>query len=537
MPEVLEAEVEVLSEEVPQEDVNGTDEESPPDSPIDIENLPSIQRELADAIVRLAPVEELEILLEVGADVDKPVTQGLTPLHYAIWQKYQEAAEFLISRDCNINALDDIGYSALHLSAEHGYIDMMELLLKHKCMVNFNDQDDDNYFPTESTDEPLRLAIKHDHYDAAKLLLENGANANTRYFFGAEINLINPLNTKMLQLLLMYGANPDARDRQGFTPTMKACRLQQESIEELEGRNNITGQEVLQHFAQTLRGIESVLLLITHGADVNARTEARHDFRRQCHHSNDQSSLLHCPIERSVLHYAVLSGSVAIVNLLLKQGARVNFEKTYNKPSPLDLAILKGDVEIINVLLESGADLAASSPVIGSPLHMACSEGIPNRMDILQLLLEKGADPNLIIFGDDESPIRPVLGEYLSSNPDPEAEVISLFLKYGAQVVMQSQNKDPRGILNSLPNLSSKPDILITLLEAAHNFDINVILNSSLIDEDQRQLFLKVGQSPLPLKHLTRVYLRQNMGDRIPPRVDELELPKILEKYLLYEIS
>lgn len=55
---------------------------------------------------------------------------------------------------------------------------------------------------------------------------------------------------------------------------------------------------------------------------------------------------------RSVLHYAVLSGSVPMVNLLLKQGARVTFEPGYNKPTPLDLAILKGDVEMVRLILE-----------------------------------------------------------------------------------------------------------------------------------------------------------------------------------------
>lgn len=56
----------------------------------------SVQRELADAVVRLAPISELKILLEVGAEIDEPVTQGLRPLHYAVWQRYPEAVQFFI---------------------------------------------------------------------------------------------------------------------------------------------------------------------------------------------------------------------------------------------------------------------------------------------------------------------------------------------------------------------------------------------------------------------------------------------------------
>lgn len=101
-----------------------------------------LQRELADSIIRMVPLDEIRILLACGAKVSReafafveiinvslllsifkvnePVTQGLMPLHYAVWQRYYEAAQLLLTRGGDINAVDDCGYSALHLSAEHG---------------------------------------------------------------------------------------------------------------------------------------------------------------------------------------------------------------------------------------------------------------------------------------------------------------------------------------------------------------------------------------------------------------------------------
>ena len=261
-----------------------------------------------------------------------------------------------------MDAVDDIGYTALHLCAERGYYDLMLLLMQHGASVRFTDvqrsdsvsridlshfsqnnqyilQDMDIPYnslgnPPRATiaDEPLRLAIKNGHKECAELLLKFGADVSARYFLGSEINLISPLNITFLDMLLRYGANPDSRDRAGLTPLMKACRHPQ--------------------------GYAAAKMLLSYGADVNAMTDERHDFR-------------------TVLHYAVLSGNAGIVNLLLSAGANVNFPSEFKKPTPLDFAILRSNVEMVKTLLNAGADVNnAGSPIIGTALHLALSEQV-----------------------------------------------------------------------------------------------------------------------------------------------------------------
>lgn len=62
----------------------------------------TLQRELADSIIRCAPLDDIRILLACGAKVNEPVTsQGLRPLHYAAFQQYLEALQLLLVRGTN----------------------------------------------------------------------------------------------------------------------------------------------------------------------------------------------------------------------------------------------------------------------------------------------------------------------------------------------------------------------------------------------------------------------------------------------------
>ncbi|RWS07426.1 ankyrin repeat and SOCS box protein 3-like protein [Dinothrombium tinctorium] len=68
-------------------------------------SLQTLQRELADCIIRCAPLDDIRILLACGAKVNEPVTQGLRPLHYAVYQQYYECVNFLFVRGADIGKL------------------------------------------------------------------------------------------------------------------------------------------------------------------------------------------------------------------------------------------------------------------------------------------------------------------------------------------------------------------------------------------------------------------------------------------------
>ena len=178
----------------------------------------------------------------------------------------------------------------------------------------------------------------------------------------------------------------------------------------------------------------------------------------------------------------------------------------------------------------------ATSPIIGSPLHVACADNIPNRLEILRMLLEHGADPNLVIRSEEGLSLRPVLAEYVASNASPSVEVVALLLKYGARVVIKTQYRDPHGILNSLQNTADKPGLLRALLSAAESFDPCMIRRSSSLTDAQKTLVMEAACTPLPLTHQARLVVRRLCGTKLTKIVDSLQLPHSLHRYLLYDL-
>ncbi|MFV0393287.1 MAG: ankyrin repeat domain-containing protein [Coprobacillaceae bacterium] len=54
---------------------------------------------------------------------------GVTPLIIACQKGYNEISRWLIEKEVNVNAIDEIGYSTLHYASENGFTDIVEQLI------------------------------------------------------------------------------------------------------------------------------------------------------------------------------------------------------------------------------------------------------------------------------------------------------------------------------------------------------------------------------------------------------------------------
>jgi len=135
----------------------------------------------------------------------------------------------------------------------------------------------------------------------------------------------------------------------------------------------------------------------------------------------------------TALHYASYNNDISIVGILLDSGAYVN-KDTHSGSNPLVLASGAGNVETVNLLISQGA--AVNWQGIGFTALHAAAAG--NHLRVMNILFEAGANPNL------ESNGRTPL--YIAAEKG-NADVVNSLIAQGADLNMQTWNGDKTALM------------------------------------------------------------------------------------------
>jgi ankyrin repeat protein len=136
---------------------------------------------------------------------------GYSPLHLAAQKGSMDVVELLLANKADINARAGRGATPLHKAAAEGHISVAELLLANKAEIDARD----NLGRTA-----LHWAVLNSHHEMVQLLLANNADVNIREkVFGYTALHLAALGHKdVAELLLAKGADVNAEDNKGQTP-------------------------------------------------------------------------------------------------------------------------------------------------------------------------------------------------------------------------------------------------------------------------------------------------------------------------------
>ncbi|MDR2598580.1 MAG: ankyrin repeat domain-containing protein [Holosporales bacterium] len=200
--------------------------------------------------------------------------------------------------------------SVLHEACSSGQIDAVKLILKYKAKLNLNAGD----FVGSCKGTALGCAVMSRHYDIAELLLKSGADPNG--LCGHDNTTSAPLafalchnDRRMFDLLKRYGADIDAKDKDGHTEF-----LRNDSSEDLEK-------------------------LIQAGADIHATDASGH------------SKFFELPS----IHQVGSDEIEKIVKILKKSGLDIN--EIHDGHTPLSKLIDENEFEMAKILVRNGAKL------------------------------------------------------------------------------------------------------------------------------------------------------------------------------------
>ena len=241
---------------------------------------------------------------------------GYPLLYYAFKKKNIEMIKILLAYGADLSAQDK-GKSPIELAAELKLWNIVKLIAQSK-----KDTDGDDYHYGSA----LLEAVINDKHDIAKILLEANASLNwfkKRKWLYSFALCCREKNIEMIKLLLAYGADLSAKDRDDNTPIELAAKLGLWNIVKLIAQTEKDTKKGTYKYAGALYcavlnnqyGIAKLLL------ESNAK----------CNWSNKNTG-------NTFLHIAVIKNTPLMIALLLNYEERFASIISNAKQTPLQLA-------------------------------------------------------------------------------------------------------------------------------------------------------------------------------------------------------
>jgi ankyrin repeat protein len=365
---------------------------------------------VADAAMR-GDRDAVRTLLKQGSDVNAGRGDGMTALHFAAERGDAELAEMVLYAGANVSAVTRIGqYTPLHIAAMAGSAPVIQALLKAGAAVDVK--------TTTTGVTPLHLAAASGSADAVTTLIDKGANVNatesqwgqTPLFFAAEQN-----RAEAIRVLLARGADPKIRTK--VIDIVKQGQLDRAATNQMRKVIEASVPKGEQPTAAQMQAaIEASRQLFASGKIPPRDPKENDDPRNGLNAAqNFDPEEINPPVATkgglTALLHAARQGNIGAVRALLDGGAPINQTGDGDTVTPLLMSVINGEFDTAMVLIERGADPNLVSSANGvAPLWAAINTQWQPRtrfpqpqemeqqkatyLDVMKALLKAGADPD-----------------------------------------------------------------------------------------------------------------------------------------------
>jgi len=377
--------------------------------------------QLINGIKKNIPIEQIKKIIHSGADVKIKDKKGNTLLHLAAIHGNVSAIKFLLSKKFNFRRKNKKGNTPLYLAIRHCHYNAAKAILDSKEVNVSKDKKSEMMENKNKEGKTALYAALNSKKEAERfvtlLVNKHDVNVNTEnkifcssitpLYIAVKLRLYN-----ITELLINNGANINTKNTQkGITSLHLASRNNDEKMVKIllsyKGTNinciSFSIKNTALHFAAEEGHLKILKLLLNAGADkdfldLNGRTPLMAAVDNE--KTNIVETLLQYGVDvekkgasaDSALTIAINKGYNKIIKLLLPHIITFN-DIEYDDNSYLHLTITEGNIKATRALLETGCGVNYVNKQKQTPLEAAIrTEKIP--LDIFDLLLQFGAKPN-----------------------------------------------------------------------------------------------------------------------------------------------